>query len=73
MEQKEFDNMMEDWLRRQENKAPSRNEETDWAVRAGITDGTKPQAFLTYEEAAVMVRRALEYFFQQIVCILREE
>ena len=40
---------------------------TDWAVRAGITDGTQPQQFVTREEAAEMIRRGLEYFFQQII------
>lgn len=73
MEQKEFDSMMDDWLRRRENTAPSRTEEADWAVRAGITDGTRPQALVTREETAVMLHRALEYFFRQLIRVLQEK
>lgn len=73
MEQKQFDDMMDDWLKRRESKAASGKKGMDWAVSAGIADGTRPQAFVTHEEAAAMLRRALEYFFRQIICILREE
>lgn len=55
--QERFDAMLEDWLRRQGEKPAS-----DWAERLlaaakekGITDGTRPQAFATRQEVAVMV------------------
>lgn len=73
MEYKEFDRMMECWLRRQETKKGSGREGADWAIKAGITDGTRPLAFVTREEAVQMIYRALDYFFQQIICTLGGE
>ena len=73
MEHNDFDQMMECWLRRQETKRTSGGEGTDWAIKAGITDGTRPLTFVTREEAAQMIYRALEYFFGQIVSMLGGE
>lgn len=73
MEYKEFDRMMECWLRRQEAKKASGIEGADWAIKAGITDGTRPLSFVTREEAVQMIYRALEYFFRQIVGMLGGE
>ena len=73
MEHNEFDQMMECWLRRQQAKRTSGSEGTDWAVKAGITDGTGPLAFVTREEAVQMIYRALEYFFGQIISMLGGE
>ena len=70
MEHNEFDQMMECWLRRQGAKKTNGIEGTDWAIRAGITDGTRPLAFVTREEATQMIYLALEYFFGQIVRML---
>lgn len=57
MTQEQFDAMMEDWLRRQSEKPVS-----DWAQKLleearaeGITDGTRPRAFATRQEAALMI------------------
>lgn len=71
MEQKQFDAMMEDWLERQ-NAPREQDKALEWARRAGITDGTRPHAFATRGETAAMLHRALEYFFEQIIGILRE-
>lgn len=57
MTQEQFDTMLENWLRRQDEKPAS-----DWAEQLltaakakGITDGTRPQAFATRQEVALMV------------------
>lgn len=63
MKQRDFDAMMNDWLERQGQKSSGQSREEDWAVAAGITDGLKPQAYVTRREAAVMIWRALDYFF----------
>lgn len=72
MEQQVFDERMEDWLRRQAERSQSPHDALDWACRAGIADGASPQAFMTREETADMIRGALTYFFEQIVQILEE-
>ncbi len=60
MTQGQFDSMMEDWLQRQGEKPVS-----GWAEKLlaeakarGITDGTRPQAFATRQEVALMVSAA---------------
>jgi hypothetical protein len=59
--QADFDKMMSVWLAardklgKADNRAPL---EFDSAVAAGITDGTRPQAFATRQEVAVMCKRA---------------
>ena len=57
--QKEFDRMMSAWLSRREelSVSPWAAEEVAAAVRAGVTDGSRPRAFATREEVAAMVRR----------------
>ena len=57
MTQEQFDAMMEDWLKRQGEKPPSgwAEELLAEAKRRGITDGTRPQAFATRQEVALMV------------------
>ena len=45
----------------------------DWAVKAGIADGTGMQEYVTREEAVGMIRCALEYFFGQIIAALEGE
>jgi hypothetical protein len=58
--QADFDKMMSVWLAardklgKADNRAPL---EFDSAVAAGITDGTRPQAFATRQEVAVMCKR----------------
>lgn len=61
MTQEQFDKMMDDYLQRMAQLPPS-----DWAeknladaVSLGITDGTRPQAFATREQVALMVRAAV--------------
>lgn len=71
MEQKEFDAMMENWLERQ-NAPREQDKALEWARRVGLTDGTRPCAFVTRGEAAAMLHRALEYFFEQIIGMLQE-
>lgn len=44
--------------------------ELNWAVKAGITDGTEPGSVVTKEETVCMLYRALEYFFGQIIGML---
>ena len=60
MTQEQFDTMLENWLKRQ-----GEEEASDWArvllaqaVERGITDGTRPQAFATRQEVALMVSAA---------------
>ena len=55
VDQNTFDAMMEDWLRRQAAKAGSAWSRMGEAKAAGITDGTRPQAFATREEVATMI------------------
>lgn len=71
MEQEQFDAMMENWLGRQGSER-EQGKALEWARRVGITDGKKPRAFVTREEAAAMLYGALEYFFAQIIGMLRE-
>ena len=61
MTQEQFDKMMDNWLARQAEKPVS-----DWAEKLleeaksrGITDGTKPRAFATREQVALMIRAAV--------------
>ena len=60
MTQEQFDTMLENWMKRQ-----GEEEASDWArallaqaVERGITDGTRPQAFATRQEVALMVSAA---------------
>lgn len=52
--QKQFDEMMDNWLSRQAKRPKSTWSKMDEAKRAGITDGTRPQSFATREEVATM-------------------
>lgn len=60
MTQAEFDKMLENYLERQaEKQIPSwAAEEYQEAIDAGITDGTRPQAFIPRYQAAIMALRA---------------
>lgn len=60
--QSQFDTMMDSWLAERSGLEPS-----DWAVTeldeakaAAITDGTRPQAFATRQEVAIMLVRAIK-------------
>ena len=55
--QEQFDAFMENWLARQEAKPVSEwaRKLLDEARAGGITDGTRPQAFATRQEVAIMV------------------
>lgn len=57
MTQEQFDAFMENWLQRQAEKPVSGWAEKllDEAMSRGITDGTRPQAFATRQEVALMV------------------
>ena len=55
MTQLQFDNLMADWLARQSERPGSPWSTMPEAMRAGITDGTRPQAFATREEVATMI------------------
>lgn len=57
MTQEQFDAMLENWLTRQEAKPVSEwaRKLLDEARAEGITDGSRPQAFATRQEVAIMV------------------
>ena len=55
------------------NNREDPNNSISWAMKAGILDGGDPQGVVTREEATEMIRRALDYFFQQIVFVLQEK
>ena len=57
MTQEQFDAMLENWLARQEAKPVSEwaRKLLDEARAEGITDGSRPQAFATRQEVAIMV------------------
>jgi len=63
----EFDALMEGWLARQAAKNASSWSKMSWAAQVGITDGTRPQSFATREEAATMIKSALDYFWRSII------
>ena len=63
MTQEEFDKYMDNLLKRQADRQPDRSwqiQGLDRATQAGITDGTRPLAFCTRVEAAIMAANALE-------------
>lgn len=58
--QADFDKMMDNWLARR-NALPTAawaEAELEEAIDEQITDGTRPQAFATRQEVAIMVKRA---------------
>ena len=55
VDQKQFDRMMEDWLKRRGGLPASPWSKMDEAKAAGITDGSRPQSFATREEVATML------------------
>lgn len=61
MTQEQFDAMLENWLARQGELEPSvwAKELLGQAVERNLTDGTRPQAFATRQEVAVMMLAAL--------------
>lgn len=58
MTQLQFDNLMADWLARQSQRPESPWGKMAEAMRAGITDGSRPQSFATREEVATMIMAA---------------
>ena len=59
--QEQFDEMMEDWMRRQAAKVPTAQWQRDGLKRAvaeGVTDGSRPMALCTRLEAAMMASNA---------------
>lgn len=60
MTQADFDKMMDNWLARQNAKpiGATLKLEYEEAIKAGITDGSKPNGFATRAQAAIMVLRA---------------
>lgn len=59
MKQDKFDQMMENYLREQEQKAASSWAEEAWkdACGKGYFDGTAPRSFLTREQGAVLLKK----------------
>lgn len=59
--QEQFDELMENWLKRQGEQPVAHwaKEKLELAKAEGITDGTRPQAFATRQEVALMVRAAV--------------
>lgn len=68
MKQKQFDEMMERWLKQREQASESESLELEWALRAGITDGSRPRAYVTREESILMLTAALRYWTE---CVFR--
>ena len=60
VDQKLFDRMMDDWLKRQAEKPDNSWSKMGEAKAAGITDGTRPQSFATREEVATMIVNAVK-------------
>jgi hypothetical protein len=63
MTQEKFNVFMDFYLSNLGKRPPNENiaiVEFKRAVDAGITDGTRPQAFVTRQEAAVMAMRAAQ-------------
>lgn len=61
MTQKQFDTMMESWLKRQNEKIPTQQWILDGVARAtglGISDGSRPLGFCTRAEAMMMAAAA---------------
>ena len=56
----QFDELLVQWLRRQEQQPESSWSRMKEAVTAGLTDGSRPGAFATREEVATMLMAALE-------------
>lgn len=56
VDQKQFDEMMDNWLARQAKLPGSSWGKMKEAKAAGITDGTRPQSFATREEVATMIQ-----------------
>jgi N-acetyl-anhydromuramyl-L-alanine amidase AmpD len=59
--QERFNEMMDIWLQSRAELPPrkgSTHADFETAKRAGVTDGSRPQSFITRQEAAVMVQRA---------------
>ena len=71
MEQRQFDAMMENWLKRQQ-EGREQKAALEWARRVGITDGTGSHAVATRGEIAGMIYRALDYFFKRIIEVLEK-
>jgi len=60
--QEQFNSMMDEYLLQRAGLPMAGNstaEEFGEAIRAGITDGTRPQSLATRQEVAVMVKRSL--------------
>lgn len=60
MTQKQFDDLLAQWLRRQEQQPESSWSRMKEATAAGLTDGSRPGAFATREEVATMLVAAME-------------
>ncbi len=73
MEQKQFDEMMEGWLKRREAAAGDVHADFEWAVNAGITDGSRPESYATRKETALMIAAALRYWTRCVLRLLKAE
>ena len=61
-DERDFDAMLENWLARQGETTSSvwAQKLLEQAVAQGLTDGTRPQAFATRQEVAIMLMAAQE-------------
>jgi len=73
MEQKPFDEMMDRRPDRREQKAGSKHADLEWAVSAGLTDGSRPGDYVTREESVLMLTAALRYWTECVFRILNGE
>lgn len=67
MDQKQFDAMMDNWLKRQADLPGNEWGKMDLAKEANITDGSRPQAFATREEVATMIMAAIQCWNNMVI------
>ena len=72
MDQKQFDAMMDNWLKRQADLPGNEWGKMDLAKEANITDGTRPQAFATREEVATMIMAAIKCWSDMAIQFVKE-
>lgn len=73
MDQKQFDEMMESWLKRRGEATGGSHAELEWAISAGITDGSCPELYATREETVLMIAAALRYWTSCVFRLLKEK
>ena len=73
MQDKQLDNELEKDMSCQTDAQADGNQELEWMIRAGITDGSRPEAYATRQETAIMIAAALRYWTSCVLRILHAE